>query len=468
MKLAIFWFRRDLRLTDNPGLRAALEAAETVLPVYLWSPEDEGEWAPGAASRWWLHHSLAALDASLRDKGSRLLIRSGPAAATLEQLVNETGAGGVFWNRLYEPAMVARDTAIKEQLREAGIEAHSCNAALLHEPWALETGKGEPYRVFTPFWKAALQRPAPDTPRAAPRNLKAPGRWPDGESLDALGLMPRIRWYDGLADAWTPGEAGALARLDDWCEARLGDYAAQRNRPDRDGTSAISPHLHFGELSPRQAWHAAEARRAELSERGIESWLRELGWREFAHHVLYHFPSTPTEPMYEKYAAFPWREDHEAMLEAWQRGRTGIPIVDAGMRELWATGWMHNRVRMITASLLVKNIRAPWQAGARWFWDTLVDADLANNTMGWQWTAGSGADAAPYFRIFNPVLQGEKFDPDGAYVKRWVAELADVPAAKIHQPSESLAKGYPPPILDLKATREEALEALRSIAPEKG
>lgn len=467
MKLAIFWFRRDLRLTDNPGLCAALEAAEAVLPVYLWSPGDQGEWAPGGASRWWLHHSLARLDEALRAQGSRLLLRSGPAAEALGKLIADTGAQGVFWNRLYEPALVERDTALKSRLTETGIEARSFKAALLHEPWELETGKGDPYRVFTPFWKAALQRPEPAAPLAAPRELKAPRRWPAGEPLDALGLLPSIRWDGGLGETWQPGEAGALRQLDDWCEARLGDYAAERNRPDRDGTSALSPHLHLGELSPRQAWHAAAARRAELAERGIECWLRELGWREFAHHVLYHFPHTPAAPMYEKYAAFPWRENHEAMLEAWQRGRTGIPIVDAGMRQLWTTGWMHNRVRMIAASLLVKNIRAPWQAGARWFWDTLVDADLANNTMGWQWTAGSGADAAPYFRIFNPVTQGEKFDPDGAYVKRWVPELAGVPADAIHRPSPHLAKGYPGPVVDLAASRQDALAALRSIAPEK-
>jgi len=463
LKLAIFWFRRDLRLTDNPALVAALEAAEAVLPVYLWSPEDEGEWAPGGASRWWLHQSLAALDEALRARGNRLVMRSGSAADALGKLVAETGAEGVFWNRLYEPALVARDTALKSRLQDEGIEAHSFKAALLHEPWELATGKGDPYRVFTPFWKTALQRPEPAPPIAAPRDLKAPRRWPAGQALDELGLMPAIRWYDGLASAWTPGEAGALQRLDVWCEQPLGDYAGNRNLPDRDGTSALSPHLHHGELSPRQAWHAANARRSELSEAGIESWLRELGWREFSHHVLFHFPHTPTEPMYEKYAAFPWREDHEAMLEAWQRGRTGIPIVDAGMRQLWATGWMHNRVRMVAASLLVKNIRAPWPAGARWFWDTLVDADLANNTMGWQWTAGSGADAAPYFRIFNPVTQGEKFDPRGDYVRRWVHELANVSADRIHQPSDSLAPGYPAAIVDLKKTREEALATLQQI-----
>jgi deoxyribodipyrimidine photo-lyase len=463
LKLAIFWFRRDLRLADNPGLLAALDAAEQVLPVYLWSPEDEGEWAPGGASRWWLHQSLGALDASLRARGSRLLLRAGPAAEAVATLVEETGAEAVYWNRLYDPALVARDSTLKAQLRARGCDARSFKASVLLEPWELETGKGDPYRVFTPFWKAALKRPEPGAPVAAPRDLRAPSQWPAGLELDALGFMPAVRWYDGLAAHWQPGEDGAHARLEAWCDGGLGEYASGRNRPDRDGTSALSPYLHHGELSPRQAWHAATARRGALPEAELECWLRELGWREFAHHVLYHFPHTPTEPMYEKYAAFPWREQHEEMLEAWQRGRTGIPIVDAGMRQLWATGWMHNRVRMIVASLLVKNIRAPWQAGARWFWDTLVDADLASNTMGWQWSAGSGADAAPYFRIFNPVTQGEKFDPRGAYVRRWVPELAHVPAEVLHRPSGQLAAGYPAPIVDLKRSREEALQALASI-----
>jgi deoxyribodipyrimidine photo-lyase len=395
--------------------------------------------------------------------------RQPPAAArrarreTLAALVAETGAEAVCWNRLYDPALVARDSTLKAQLRARGCDARSFKASLLLEPWELETGKGEPYRVFTPFWKAALKRPEPGAPVAAPRDLRPPSRWPTGLELDALGLMPAIRWHDGLAAHWRPGEDGAHARLEAWCDGGLGEYASGRNRPDRDGTSTLSPYLHHGELSPRQAWHAATARRGALPEAEIECWLRELGWREFGHHVLYHFPHTPTEPMYEKYAAFPWREHHEEMLEAWQRGRTGIPIVDAGMRQLWATGWMHNRVRMIVASLLVKNIRAPWQAGARWFWDTLVDADLANNTLGWQWSAGSGADAAPYFRIFNPVTQGEKFDPAGSYVKRWVPELAHVPAEVLHRPSGQLAAGYPAPIVDLKRSREEALQALASI-----
>jgi deoxyribodipyrimidine photo-lyase len=463
LKLAIFWFRQDLRLADNPALSAALAQAEAVLPVYLWSPEDEGEWTPGAAVRWWLHQSLGALDDSLRARGSRLLIRTGPALDALSALVAETGAAAVFWNRLYDPVLIARDTKVRDRLRESGIEVRECKAALLHEPWELATGRGEPYRVFTPFWRAALRCGEPVPPLPPPARVNGPEKWPASLALDALGLLPRLPWYGGMAETWTPGEHGALMRLDAWCDEGLGRYADLRDRPDRPGTSRLSPHLHHGELSPRQAWHAATSRRDRVPERGVESWLRELGWREFAHHVLYHFPRTATKPMVEKYAAFPWRENSAEMLEAWQKGLTGFPIVDAGMRQLWTTGWMHNRVRMIAASLLVKNIRAPWQHGARWFWDTLVDADLANNTLGWQWSAGCGADAAPYFRIFNPVTQGEKFDPEGEYVRRWIPELEDLPATQVHRPWEVSPRGYPAPVVDLKRSREEALEAFRRL-----
>jgi len=464
MKTAIAWFRRDLRLSDNPALVAAAEAAGSVIPVYIWSPEDDGEWAPGGAQRWWLHRSLAALMRALEERGSRLVIRRGPAREALARLVGETGAGGVFWNRLYDPALVKRDTLIKSDLAEAGVEARSFKAGTLFEPREIRTGQGGPYRVFTPFWRACQKLPEPAAPIGPPPGLPAPAEWPRSLSVDDLGLMPTLDWHKPLEEAWTPGESGAHERLGAFAQHGLAGYATDRDRPDRAGASMLSPYLHNGELSPRQAWHAVAARRGEAPENDIESWLRELGWREFAHHVLFHFPRTPTEPMHEKYAAFPWREDHQAMLEAWRRGRTGIPIVDAGMRQLWLTGWMHNRVRMIVASLLVKNIRAPWQAGARWFWDTLVDADLASNTMGWQWSAGCGADAAPYFRIFNPVTQGEKFDPEGKYVKRWVPELGDVPAKFVHKPWERPPPGYPEPIVDLRSSREEALAALRAIS----
>jgi deoxyribodipyrimidine photo-lyase len=463
MSTAIFWFRRDLRLSDNPALVAAAETARTVIPVYIWSPEDDGDWAPGAAQRWWLHRSLEGLAEALRAKGSRLVIRSGPASRALRKLIEETGATAVFWNRLYEPAAVERDRSVEGSLTDAGVEARSFKAAVLFEPREIQTAAGGPYRVFTPFWRACQRLPEPASPIKPPRDLPAPGAWPRSLTVGDLGLLPEIPWHESLEEAWTPGEAGAHGQLGAFIQHALAGYGVNRDRPDREGVSRLSAHLHHGELSPRQAWHAVAAQRGEAPEKDIEAWIRELGWREFAHHVLFHFPHTPTRPMYEKYADFPWREDHGEMLEAWRRGRTGIPIVDAGMRQLWSTGWMHNRVRMIAASLLVKNIRAPWQAGARWFWDTLVDADLASNTMGWQWSAGCGADAAPYFRIFNPVTQGERFDPSGDYVRRWVPELADLPPKRVHRPWEAPPPDYPAPILDLKTSRQEALAALKSV-----
>jgi deoxyribodipyrimidine photo-lyase len=407
LKLAICWFRRDLRLADNPALLAALDAAEAVLPVYTWSPEDEGEWAPGAAARWWLHHSLAALDDALRARGSRLLLRTGPAADTLARLVAESGAEGVFWNRLYDPALVERDAALKTQLRNAGIEARSFKADVLHEPWELATAAGDPYRVFTPFWKAALKRPEPGPPLAPPDDLKAPPRWPSGQALEELGLLPTIRWDAGLAEAWTPGEDGALAQVEAFAADALARYGEGRNRPDRPETSRLSPYLHFGEIGPRQCLAAARAAVAgrPAAQTSADSFIRELGWREFAHHLLHHFPHTPTAPdATRSYEAFPWREEYEAHARSLAarpdrlspRGCRHAPAVDD---RLDAQPRAHDRRLAADQELS----HQPWQSGARWFWDTLVDADLANNTMGWQWTAGCGADAAPYFRIFNPI-----------------------------------------------------------------
>jgi len=469
---ALVWFRRDLRLSDNPALRRAVDEADTVIPVFV-HDDSEGEWGHGAASRWWLHHSLAALDEALREKGSRLVIRRGEPLEELRRLAKDTGAGAVHWNRLYDPHRVARDTRIKEGLGENGIRALSEKAALLLEPWEIETGGGDPYRVFTPFWRRAKQELPPPDSLEAPHTVRPPGAWPASLEADELGYLPRLDWAAGFPDHWTPGEAGACRRLETFARGALRDYDETRDLPAVDGVSRLSPHLHFGEISPRHAWHRVAARTQNYPD-GAEAWLRELGWREFAHHVLYHFPRTTNEPLYEKYRDFPWRQDGEALLHAWQRGRTGIPIVDAGMRELWQSGWMHNRVRMIVASLLVKNIRLHWLEGARWFWDTLVDADLANNTMGWQWSAGCGADAAPYFRIFNPVRQGERFDGDGAYVRRWVPELERLPDRYVHEPWQlpdaearrigfTPGEDYPPPIVDLKRSRKEALEALKSV-----
>jgi deoxyribodipyrimidine photo-lyase len=473
MRVALAWFRRDLRLADQPALAAALSEAETVIPVYIHSPDDEGDWAPGAASRWWLHHSLAALDADLHARGSRLVIRRGPALEALRALAVETGAEAVFWNRLYEPAVIARDKAVKHALGEQGIGAVSSNGHLLFEPWTVKNGAGEPYRVFTPFWKSCLPRLG-----TLPPPLPAPDRLPPVPSslgsvrLDALGLLPSIRWDSGLAAEWRPGEAGAMAALARFADEAIGAYDEDRNRPDLRGSSRLSPYLHFGELSPRQALAAASVPGAGDAA-GAASFVRELGWREFAHHLLYHFPHTVDAPLDERFGGLDWRED-SALLEAWQRGSTGYPIVDAGMRELWQTGWMHNRVRMIVASLLTKNLFMHWRHGARWFWDTLVDADLANNTLGWQWTAGCGADAAPYYRIFNPVLQAEKFDPARAYIRRWVPELARLPDKYIHCPwqapgSELLAAGvrlgqdYRFPVVDPRSSRDEALKRFEGL-----
>ncbi|HUO79035.1 MAG TPA: deoxyribodipyrimidine photo-lyase [Steroidobacteraceae bacterium] len=475
MRTAIVWFRRDLRLTDHPALRAALAAAERLVALYIHAPDEEAPWAPGGASRWWLHHSLAALDAALAARGARLTITAGASLETLLAVARASGASSVHWNRSYEPALVRRDTAIKAALRAAGVAADSHAGNLLVEPWAIKNGQGLPFRVFTPFWNAcqaalgAVPQPTPP-PRAVPPAAPLAAALP----LAALGLLPRPRWDEGLAARWTPGEAGALARLEAFLDVDAAGYAERRDRPDLAGTSRLSPHLHFGELSARQALAAAQGAAAgAAARRGTESFLRELGWREFAQHLLYAFPDTALAPLDARFARFEWRRD-AVQLAAWQRGRTGVPLVDAGMRELWHTGWMHNRVRMVVASFLTKNLGLSWLEGARWFHDTLVDADLASNTLGWQWTAGCGADAAPYYRIFNPVLQAQRFDPDGRYLRTWLPELARLPGEWLHRPfaapaavlagaGVALGRDYPAPIVDLAASRERALAAWQRL-----
>lgn len=447
---AIVWFRRDLRLSDQPALRLALERHERIVPVYIHAPEEEGAWAPGAASRWWLHHALAGLGREMEKAGAPLLIRRGDSLQRLRELAQAVGARGVYWNRLYEPALVRRDQAIQQALREDGLEAQSCNAALLVEPWELKTGAGEPYRVFTPFWHAHSALPRRQ-PLPAVRELRAASRSPQGLALTELELLPKIAWDGGLRQHWDPGEGGAWALLERFCAEAAGRYKKERDLPALDATSRLSPHLHFGEISPAQI-AARLARLAEEAEGlGGETghYLRQIGWREFAHHLLYHYPHTPQQPLHEKFANFPWRKPRQyaADLRAWQQGNTGVELVDAGMRQLWHTGWMQNRVRMIAASFLTKNLLIPWLEGAKWFWDTLVDADLANNTLGWQWTAGCGADAAPYFRVFNPLLQAAKFDPGGAYRQRWLPP----------------GKQRPEAIVDLPDSRRRALEAYGRI-----
>lgn len=472
---SILWLRRDLRLDDNPALAAALSDGAPIVPVYIQAPEEEAPWEPGAASRWWLHWSLGALDESLRARGNRLRILRGPSLEALRRLAAETGARAIHWNRLYDPATRARDTRIKQTLRAEGLRCESHKAALLFEPWEILNGSGQPYRVFSAFWRACGRSLHLEPPCPAPEVI--PGRPESGETLtlDALDLLPRIDWDQGLRTAWTPGETAALERARAFIDERLRDYGGMRDRPDRPGSSRLSPHLHFGEIGPRRLLSLIVAAFGDPTRGAAEPYVRELGWREFAHHLLHHFPETPTEPLDGRFGAFPWaEEDVEGALRVWQRGRTGIPLVDAGMRELWHTGWMHNRVRMVVASLLTKNLLIPWQAGARWFWDTLVDADLAGNTLGWQWTAGCGADAAPYFRIFNPVLQGQRFDPDGAYVRFWCPELARLPDKYLQQPWTApqavlaaagvrLGVDYPRPIVDLARSRARALAAWERI-----
>ncbi len=447
----LVWFRHDLRIDDNPALIAAA-ARGAVVPVFIWAPDEEQPWPPGAASRWWLHQSLDKLAAALENLGAPLVIRHGPTQAALESLVTETAATHVAWNRRYEPAVIARDTVIKKKLSSAGLDVESFNGSLLFEPMHVATKEGKPYQVFTPFWRALLGRDEPAPPVAGPKKLTAAAARPKSLTVTDLGLRPTIDWAGTMRTTWTPGEAGAAKRLASFLTDRLGGYGTERDRPDHDGTSSLSAHLHFGEVSPRRVWHAVREATGGAPAAKItgspEVYLRELGWREFANHLLYHFPHTTDTPLRADYARFPWADDPVG-LRAWQRGRTGFPIVDAGMRQLWATGWMHNRVRMIVASFLVKDLRVSWLDGAKWFWDTLVDADLAANTLGWQWAAGCGADAAPYFRIFNPTSQAAKFDPDAAYVRAWV----DVTAAD-----------YPEPIVDHAQARLRALEALKAVS----
>ncbi|MGH8160082.1 MAG: cryptochrome/photolyase family protein [Rhodanobacter sp.] len=468
MTTAILLFRRDLRLADNPTLTAAHAAHEHVLPLYIHAPDEEGDWAPGAASRWWLHHSLVSLQHGLRAHGGELHIRQGDSLAMLQALLKQSGATAVYWDRLYEPMAIARDTRIKAALRGQGIEVHSSNTALWREPWQIATQQGEPYRVFTPYWRNLRAQLGADTPLPIPSPLhlvQTAGSVP----LELLALLPWIGWDSGLRETWTPGEPGAQEMLELFGDDAIGDYAQARDLPARHGTSRLSPHLHFGEISLRQIHHAlhVQAQRVDARRRpDIEPYLRELGWREFAHHLLYHFPRTPTENFNPRFDGFRWAAADEVLLQRWQQGRTGIPLVDAGMRELWHTGWMHNRVRMIVASFLTKNLRQHWQHGARWFWDTLVDADLANNTLGWQWVAGCGADAAPYFRVFNPLTQALKFDPQGAYLRRWLPELAETPIALLHEPWKDAAllkrSGYPAPMVELGASRAAALAAYQA------
>jgi len=464
----VVWLRQDLRLADNPALAYASASRRPMIILYLFDTDPEQR-PMGAASLWWLSRSLTALSSSLNALGSRLILRKGRASEVLMEVLTETGAGEVVWNRLYEPSAIARDTALKATLKAAGIEAQSFNAALLNEPWTVATGSGGPYKVFTPYWRAARAKVAHKPALPAVRSLVSPEHWPNTDDLTDWQLHPtHPDWSTGF-EVWTPGEAGALENLNAFLDGPANDYAEGRDQPGKTGTSRLSPHLHFGEISPRQVWIAAHGATAtgDLTDSACDKFLAEIGWREFNHHLLFHFPTLPTVNFKPGFDRFAWREDAEG-LKAWQRGLTGYPMVDAGMRQLWATGWMHNRVRMIAASFLIKHLLIHWREGEAWFWDTLLDADLANNAAGWQWTAGTGADASPYFRIFNPFSQGEKFDPKGDYIRRWVPELAGLPNKVIHRPWEAtsfelstagitLGTTYPRPTVDHASARARAL-----------
>ena len=473
----ILWFRRDLRLADNPALHHALASGRPVLPIYVRDERLEGR-AIGAASRWWLDKSLRALDADLRARGGRLILRSGDAEAQLHRLIAETGADQVFMNRLFEPEAFARDADIAHGLKADGVACRGFNATLMCRPGAVLNGSGQPYKVFTPFLKALLTVAEAQSGMGAPETISVPED-ASSEAIDDWGLHPtRPDWSSGFVG--TPGEAGAQAALEAFVAGGLKTYATDRDRPDRAGTSGLAAHLHWGEIGP---WRAIEAVRAAAVQGRVpageaEKFVAEIGWREFSAHLLHHFPYLPERAFRPEYDAMPWRED-PAGLAAWKAGRTGYPLVDAGMRQLWATGTMHNRVRMVVASFLIKHLLIDWREGEAWFRDCLTDADLASNVQNWQWTAGSGADAAPYFRIFNPTAQGEKFDPQGRYVRRWVPEVARLPDRWVHAPWTAppmilaeagvrLGDTYPRPIVDHNEGRERALAALKTVSAGRG
>jgi deoxyribodipyrimidine photo-lyase len=456
---SIVWLRQDLRIGDNPAIHAASLSGRPLIFLYILDDEAPGRWRMGAASRWWLHHSLEALAADIAALGSRLVLRRGYSDAVIINLVEQTRASAIYWNRCYEPYAISRDTQLKQSLTKAGVDVLSFNGALLFEPWTIKTKSDEPFKVFTPFWRACLSQ----TPRdllPAPKQLQRFSEALGGDDLKQWGLLPRRpNWAEQFP--WRPGEAGARRALSAFLNGKLEAYPASRDMLAAQGTSQLSAHLHFGEISPVQI-------RAAIGDaRGADKYMQELGWREFSANLLYHWPNLPDANWRDIFDRFPWRDDANA-LDAWRHGRTGYPIVDAAMQELWATGYMHNRARMIVASFLTKHLLIDWRRGEDWFWDTLVDADLANNAASWQWVAGSGADAAPYFRIFNPIAQGQRFDPDGSYVKRWLPELVNIPTAFVHQPwtlaasalSEAgvtLGKTYPLPIVDHQEARKRAL-----------
>ena len=461
MQKSLIWFRQDLRLSDHSALNAATSKGE-VIPLFILDDETPGVWRWGGASRWWLHHALAALQKSVP-----LVLRKGRADDVLRDVLQKSGATSLHFTRDYAPWSAALEQRIKAICDDLGVACHRHGGFLLHEPETIRNGQGEPYKVYTPFSRACFAKGEPRPPKPAPK--------PDfaahdliSITIEQLNLLPtNPNWAAGFEPHWQPGEQGAQSALAKFLDEGLADYAEGRDRPDKAFTSRLSPHLHWGEISPHQVWYATRAAMARAEgklDQGGEKFLKEVLWREFSYHLLHHWPSLPQNCFRPEFEAFPWIKD-TAALQRWQKGQTGYPIVDAGMRELWATGTMHNRVRMIVASFLIKHLQQDWRDGQRWFWDTLLDADIANNAASWQWVAGCGADASPYYRIFNPMLQGAKFDPEGTYVKRWVPELRSVPAENIHAPWETPVppKAYPQPIVDHAKARTRAMAAFSAI-----
>jgi deoxyribodipyrimidine photo-lyase len=461
MKQCILWFRNDLRLSDHPALVEAIQHGYRILPIYLVEKHDG--WEPGEASRWWLHHALTDLDTQLKELGTRLHCydaRNEGTEATMAKILDESGAEVVMWSRRYEPESIQRDTALKQQLEARGCAVQSFASNLLHEPFTVKNLSGGPYKVFTPYWKKCQTMELRPIARVELK-LATWGSLKSGVSVDALGILPSKDWVEGLGAQWDPSRAGLLGLLKELKSSKAAHYSESRDLVAEDGTSRLSPYLAHGQVSPIEIVTLLK---------GVDSaYVRQLYWRDFSYHLLYHFPETDSRPLRPEWEMFPWGDDPK-VIKLWQRGLTGYPVVDAAMRQLWQTGWMHNRARMIVASVLVKHFQLDWMIGARWFWDTLVDADLANNSMGWQWSAGCGADAAPYFRVFNPVTQGQKFDPQGDYVKRYVPELAELPKKYIHCPWEApsdvldaagvqLGRNYPKPTLLPAEGRQRALDA---------
>ena len=468
----VYWFRQDLRINDNVTLNAAAKTGCPIIFVYILDESKTNNWSIGAASLWWLHHSLVKLSASLKILNAKLILRKGIVIDELDKIIKETNANALYFTRLYEPYNSKIENEINKHFSD-NIEVKRFKGYLLYEPEEIRTGKGEPYKVFTPFYRSCLNTKTPSTPINPPKSIVSYKKKLISDCLNDWKLSPKKpNWAKSFNECWVPGEAGAHASLKDFINHASSKYPVLRNRPDVIGTSRLSPHIHFGEISPRQIWTAMKNSNDNI-ENSREAYLRQLLWRDFAYHLLVHWPDFPDKPFRKEFEKFPWKKNNKS-LQAWQQGKTGYPIVDAGMRELWKTGWMHNRVRMIVASFLIKDLLIPWQQGEKWFWDTLVDASLANNAAGWQWVAGSGADASPYFRIFNPVLQGEKFDPTGDYVREWLPELKLLPKKYIHSPwlapkdiltaaKVEIGIDYPNPIVKHKFARDRALTAYKKL-----